>query len=247
MLINSEVKVWSFQCPPPSFSLLCPSRVWTASCALLWTWNWTCRCLGRDRPGWTESCTCCGSWRPSWRRRGSRARGSCPPGCEKTNASGSSSSRLRNRWVDFCLPERRRWGQEGVTLERFWLRLTRSSCRRSGWERCWGQQQRTSTRSGARAAKRCPKSRPSGERTVPVMTRRSFAVATAIQTSWLLLLLCFQREDGLLHTSKDQHPQPAGWRRVEKHFKVSGLSLTPLFPPLMKYTTGDLMKNFKSF
>lgn len=25
-----------------------------------------------------------------------------------------------------------------------------------------------------------------------------------------LLLLCFQREDGLLHTGKEQHPQPAG-------------------------------------
>lgn len=168
MLINSEIKVWSFHFLPPSFSLLCRSRVWTASCGLLWTWNWTCRCLARDRPGWTKNCTCCGSWRPSWRRRGSRARESCRRGSEKTNASGSSSSRLRNRWVDFCLSAPAR-ADEGITLEPFLLRLVRSSCRRSGWKRCWGQQQRTSTRSGARAARRSPKSRPSGERTVPVM------------------------------------------------------------------------------
>lgn len=54
-----------------------------------------------------------------------------------------------------------------------------------------------------------------------------------------LPLVCFQREDGLLHTSKDQHPQPAGWRRVEKHFKVFPLSLTLLYPTKMKYITGE--------
>lgn len=149
------------------FSPRCRSRVWTASCGLLWTWNLTYRCLGRGRPGWTRSCTCCGSWRPSWRRRGSRARESCQPGSEKTNGSGSSSSRLRNKWVDVLrckyMRARRRSGQDRIIFEYFLLRLTRSSCRRSVWKRCWGQQPRTSTRSEARAAKRSPRSRPSGE------------------------------------------------------------------------------------
>lgn len=216
MWLNWEITVWPFPC----VSLLCPSRVWTASCGLLWTWNWTCRCPGRARPGWTRSCTCCGSSRPSWRRPGSRARGSSRRGSARTSASASSSSRPRSRWVGLPPPARGGVGRRKrlVTFPRLLLRPMRSSCRRNGWRRCWGRRRRTSTRSGARAAKRSPRCRPSGESTVPG-PQTSTPVPSPRQPTHLLLL-CFQREDGLLHTGKEQHPEPAGWRRVEKHFKA---------------------------
>lgn len=84
-------------CPP--LSRLCQLKVWTVCCEPPWTWSWTCRCPERGRPGWRRNCGCCGSWKHNWRMRGSKARKSCPPGSKKTNASGSSSGRPRNRWT----------------------------------------------------------------------------------------------------------------------------------------------------
>lgn len=154
--------------PCPPYSLPCRLKVWTDSCGRPWTWSWTCRCLGRGRPGWRRSFGCYGSWRRSWRRRGSRARESCRPGSKKTNASGSSLNKPRNRWVTvhllrfslLCLGEFA-WTTLCILVI---FRLVRSSCRRNEWRRWWGQQRRTSTRSGARAERRSPRSRPSGGR-----------------------------------------------------------------------------------
>lgn len=232
MLLNSKTQFWSFQFLPPSFSLLCRSRVWTASCGLLWTWKWTCRCLGRDRPGWTKSCTCCGSWRPSWRRRGSRARESCRRGSEKTNASGSSSSRRRNRWVDFCLSAAA-GGAERRTGSH--LKLSNADSRGAAAGEAGGKDAEGSSEGRPQDPGPEPQRGPRSpdlqvRQQSQSWNKRSFSVVTAMQTSCFLLLMCFQREDGLLHTSKDQHPQPAGWRRVEKHFKVFPPQSDPAFP-----------------